>query len=286
MYNNLYKSSNVNREQSVRIIKSNDIAARKLDNIANGILKANSDELGEDFMIDVSATNVSALLRDDDESGFKQINITNKNSVNSSTLQSSTKGASEIISKANEEAEVILAKAREEAAKIKEDAYKAGHDKGYEEGFASGKEALAKQEEELNFVKSRFDEEYTNRIDEIEPMLVDTLTDIYEYIFNVDFSDRKEVIYHLAKNTLVSMESGKKYILRLSTEDFGFLSMQKRELVKGSGIPIDDIELVEDKTLAHGHAYIESDGGIFDCSVTTHFENLKKTLQVLSYNKE
>lgn len=286
MYNNLFKSPYINEEQQVRIIRSNDIAAKKLDSIANSLINANSDDIDEDIMGDISAGNVASLLRDEDESGFRAFDASPKMAVNKDTLQSSNKVVSDIIANANAEAEEILKKARAEADRIKEEAYEEGSEKGFKEGYEKGINELTKQKEELKEVELRLNEEYKNKIDEIEPALVDTLTDIYEYVFNIDFSDRKEVILHLARTTLTSLDNGKKYTLKLSSEDVGYISMQKRELVNGTGVSIDDVDIIEDKSLTHGNAYIETDGGIFDCSVSTHMENLRKTLQVLSFSKD
>lgn len=290
MYNNLYKSSYVNQDQKVRVIESNDLVAKKLDNIANTIISDNSDEGGEGIMQEVSAANVASLLSDENDKKVKNFdvtqNISSKNSMSKESVQIVNNMASDIVTRANNEAEKIIREATIEAENIKQQAYKAARAMGYDEGINAGKEALIEKELLLNKQKEELVEEYKAKIDEIEPALVDVLTDIYEHVFQVDFSDRKEVIYHLAKNTLASMETGKTYTLRLSPDDFNFLTMQKRELVKGSGIPVESLEFIEDKSLTQGNAFIETGGGIFDCSVTTHLDNLRKTLQVLSFEKE
>ncbi len=290
MYNNLYKSSYVNQYKKVRVIESNDLVAKKLDSIANTIISDNSDDLGEEIMQDVSASTVASLLRDENEPRVKNFDVTQtinpKNSMSKESVQVVNNIASDIVARANSEAEKIIREAQIEAEKIKDQAYKAARAMGYDEGINAGKEAMVEKELLLNKQKEELIEEYKAKIDDIEPALVDVLTDIYEHVFQVDFSDRKEVIYYLAKNTLASMETGKSYALRLSPEDFNFLSMQKRELVKGSGISVDNLEFIEDKSLTQGNAFIETDGGIFDCSVTTHLENLRKTLQVLRFEKD
>ena len=290
MYNNLYKSSYVNQEQKVRIIESNDLVAKKLDSIANSVIMDNDDEVNDQIVQDVSAANVANLLRDEPDGNVKNFDVTqtinSRKPMSKESIQIANNMSSDIIARANTEAEKIVREATLEAESIKEKAYKAARAAGYDDGLNAGKEALVEKELLLNKQKEEMIEEYRAKIDEIEPALVDVLTDIYEHVFQVDFSDRKEVIYHLAKNTLASMETGKTYTLRLSPDDFNFLSMQKRELVKGSGIPVDALEFVEDKSLTQGHAFIETGGGIFDCSVTTHLDNLRKTLQVLSFEKE
>ena len=109
------------------------------------------------------------------------------------------------------------------------------------------------------------------------------LTDVIEFYVNT--TSGYEGMSILIPNKY-GLESGKTYTLRLSPDDFNFLTMQKRELVKGSGIPVEALEFIEDKTLTQGNAFIETGGGIFDCSVTTPLENLRKTLQVLSFQKD
>lgn len=285
MSNNLYKSSYVNHEQEVRVINSNELVAKKLDSIANSVILSASSTDASDIH-DVSAVDVASLLKEEPSDGFVSVESSRKSFSNINTLRTTNINASDIVSKAQKEAETIISNAQKEAEEIKKSAYQEGYNLGYDEGVAAAKNTLTEKEIALNKEKETLAEEYITKIDEIEPMLVDALSDIYEYVFNIDFSERKEIIYHLAKSTLCNMETGKNYILRLSTEDFSFFSMQKRELVKGSGVPVENIELVEDKTLSHGNAFIETEGGIFDCSVSTHFENLKKTLQILGFTKD
>lgn len=291
MYNNLYKSSYVNQEEKVRIINSNDLAARKIDSVVNSVLAEEDGDFDTSIMVENSAVNVANLLSEEDENGFRQVEaganrLTTARPVNKGAVQAANSQASDIISKANADAENIIRKAMEEAENIKKNAYRSAKATGYDEGIKAGKETMVELELQLNRDREAMIEEYKSKIDEIEPALVDVLTDIYEHVFKVDFSDRKEIIYHLAKNALATMETGKMYSLRVSPEDLSFLSMQKRELVKGSGIPVDNIEFIEDKSLTQGHAFIETEGGIFDCSVNTHLDNLRKTLQVLSFTKD
>ena len=61
--------------------------------------------------------------------------------------------------------------------------------------------------------------------------------------------------------------------------------MKKKSLVEGTGIAPECIELVEDFALQKGNCIIETDGGIFDCGLQTQMENLRKELQMLSYQK-
>lgn len=288
MYNNLYKSSSVNQQQRVRIIKSNDLVAKKLDTIANNVIFENDGSIDENLMRDISAGNVASLLKEEDENGFKAFGVKENipNFVNKDSLQRTNNAVSDIIERAKTDAQNIVADAEAEADRIKAETYQKARDEGYAAGYNEGKKAVEEEKNALYEERVRLNDEYAAKIDELEPNLVDVLTDIYEHVFNVEFSDRKEVIFNLARNTLSSMETGKNYVLKLSPDDFSYISMQKKELVKGTGVSLESMEFVEDKSLNQGHAYIETESGIYDCSVSTHMDNLKKTLQLLSYSKD
>ena len=45
------------------------------------------------------------------------------------------------------------------------------------------------------------------------------------------------------------------------------------------------IEIIEDIALVKGDCLIETDGGIFDCGISTQLEELSKKLRVLSFEK-
>ncbi len=289
MYNNLYKSSFVNREEQVRIIESNDLVAKKLDVIANNVIFEHDTDFDEDLMKDMSADNVASLLGEEDENGFKSFVPNESSSENIGTKDSiriTNNKVSDLIEKAQNDAKDIVSNAEAEAERIKRKAYEEAREEGYSQGLSEGRKALENEKALIEEERKRLNDDYKSKIDDLEPELVDVLTEVYEHVFNVEFSDRKEVIYNLAKNTLSSLESGRTYLIRLSTEDFNFFAMQKKEFVKGTGISPDNIEFAEDKSLSQGYAYIETESGIYDCSVSTHMENLKKTLQVLSFSKD
>ena len=74
-------------------------------------------------------------------------------------------------------------------------------------------------------------------------------------------------------------------MIHVSKEDFGYVTMQKKDLLEG--IPgSDTIEIIEDMTLTPNECMIETDGGIFDCSLGTQLQGLMKELKLLSYEKQ
>jgi len=60
-----------------------------------------------------------------------------------------------------------------------------------------------------------------------------------------------------------------------------WLWMQKDELVAALTNPDANLEIVEDPTLNENECIIETDGGIFDCSVGVELEELSRKLKTL-----
>jgi flagellar assembly protein FliH len=118
---------------------------------------------------------------------------------------------------------------------------------------------------------------------EAEPKFIDTLTGIYEHIFHVSLKNSRELIVYLIQNTMRNIEGGGTYVIHVSKEDFPFASVQKKELVKGTNINLDSVELLEDATLNKNECMIETGNGVFDCSLGTQLEALNEELRLLSY---
>ena len=114
-------------------------------------------------------------------------------------------------------------------------------------------------------------------------MFIDTLTGIYEHIFHVSLKNSRELIVYLIQNTMRNIESGSTYLIHVSKEDYPFASMQKKELIKGTNIAIENVELLEDVTLNKNECMIETGNGVFDCSLGTQLEALNEELRLLSY---
>ena len=59
--------------------------------------------------------------------------------------------------------------------------------------------------------------------------------------------------------------------------------MKKKELIRGTNIAIENVELLEDVTLGKNECMIETGNGVFDCSLGTQLEALNEELRLLSY---
>ena len=162
-----------------------------------------------------------------------------------------------------------------------------GHQDGYAQGHQEGLDSVAQQQTALNSEyeakAAQLEEEYSSKVKELEPKFIDTLTDIYEHIFQISLKNSRELVVHLLANTMRNLEGGNGYLIHVSKDDYPFVSMQKKELVKGTSIDPEDMDIIEDATLDRSECMIETGNGVFDCSLGTQLEALNEELRLLAY---
>ena len=70
-------------------------------------------------------------------------------------------------------------------APIKNEASKAGQEQGYAEGLKKGEAELAHKMQDLDRMKKDLEDDYRNVVEELEPRLVDAITDVYEHVLGI-----------------------------------------------------------------------------------------------------
>lgn len=287
MSNLLKRAFVVSDSDQKKVIDSNDLVASRVERqimLEREAKRASKEEftpLGDDRVFDESgfsegldAENVDLLLADDMEQEEEVPPAPSLEEINAE--------AERILGEAEQQAQSILSEAAEQAEANKQAVFDEARNSGYEAGYAEGLKQVDAMKDELDEKAALLDLQYNENMDKLEPMFIDTLTDIYEHIFHVSLSDNKEIICYLIQVALKNIDSSSGMIIHVSKDDFGFVSMQKKELLSGiSGG--DNIEIVEDVTLQPNECFIETGGGIFDCSLETQLKGLKKQLRLLSY---
>ena len=280
---NLLKSGFVNfREGEARIINSNEIVARRLSKA--GIASTEGQESGEGFRV----TDFGEMDRETagmiaGESG----NIYREEPVYEGP------SPEELLAEARQEIEEMRAAAMQEIEVLRREALEEGRKAGYNDGFAQGHgEALQGVEEAERKVKEAIQErvrdtlhrEYEEKLQEMEPMVIDELTKIYDHVFEAGLKEQSEIIFHLLDTTLHRIDSGKEFIVRVSQADYEYVSARKEELLVG--MPGVRMDLVEDVTMKRGEGMIETGGGLFDCSIDVELQELRHRIHMLAYQKE
>ncbi len=190
------------------------------------------------------------------------------------------------VNNVREEARAIIDEAMEEAEVIKSKAHEEGYAGGFEEGKAEGLKSLEHEKERLYKDFAAKEEALINKYDkalnEIEPAMVDKLTEIYEHVLGLSLSDSKSTILFLLKKALGTMDGNKKYCIHVSGDDFDFVLSEKESVSKSCGIPIEYLEIIEDHSLSKNGCMIETEGGIFDIGLDTQLSSLTRQLKILS----
>ncbi|MBR6329251.1 MAG: hypothetical protein IKR68_06345 [Lachnospiraceae bacterium] len=277
------------RDESTKVIDTNQKMAEKLEELSNLVQQQarQSDEFKEDFTQGLEALQVERLLMDGDADPGDGSNVIKGPAEPAPDEAELRQRADEILEQARAEAEEILEQARTDADSIRSSAQaegeRAGYDAGFENGQREGMASLDEQRRAIEQEKFRLEESYEEQISALEPKFVEVFTEVYEHVFHVKLSDSKEIIFYLIQNALRKAENNKNFIIHVSKDDYGFVSMQKKELLAGIA-GSESAEIVEDMTLKANECFIDTGGGIFDCSLETQLEGLKRELRLLSYS--
>lgn len=290
-YRNLYKAGWVRVDGEEKcVIDSNDLVAERIEEWEN-IRRANAaampsfDEEGEEgepeFVSGIGGEELDALFADGEGGGSV---IKAGEAAVPDTAEAEAE-AQRILAEAQFQASEILNDAHRESDILRASAVEEGTRQGYDEGYARGMAEADGLKQEYAERKRQLEAEFDGLLEDLEPRFIDTITDIYSYIFGVDLMDNRDILVHLIDSTLRKVESSRTFIVHVSAEDYPYVNMQKQTLVEGAVAGRGLIEIVEDIALGKGDCLIETDGGIFDCGVGTQLEELTKKLRVLSYEK-
>lgn len=291
MYNgSIYKSGwVVVHDEEKCVIDSNERIARKIEEqeAARKRRAAASDtEAGEDgFTGGLGAEKIDTLEYDEDAEGGNVLKAQEEKEPEGPTLEEIRAQIDAELEAAKEEVEQIKSIARAEIDAQRKEAMDEGRKAGYSEGLQMAQSEADKMKRELDEERRRMQAEYDALIDELEPRFVETITAIYQHIFNIGLDNEKEVLVYLIDSTLRRIDSSNTFIVHVSQDDYEYVNGQKKELtehaVSGRGV----VEVIEDITLRKNECMIETDGGIFDCGIGTQLEELTKKLKLLSFTK-
>ncbi|NLG04413.1 MAG: hypothetical protein GX567_11395 [Clostridia bacterium] len=284
MSNNLVKGGFVtyNADTEARVIDSNKLIEEKIQNLMRNVEQAKTVEFNENFTVGLEADQVEQLLNDEDSQDTASMAHA---AAAEEMLKDAQIKADQMINDAKSQAEEIIRQANEQAASVREEAYKEGYQEGNGTGYTEGLQKNAQMERQLNERAKELETEYEEKLSTLEPLFVDTLTEIYEHVFHIRFGENKDIVFFLLQDAIRKIEGSKDFLVHISKEDYGYVSMQKKELLSGIG-HTGNVEIIEDVTLEPGQCMIETGGGIFDCGIGTQLAGLTKELKLLSYTKE
>lgn len=291
---NLLKSGFISVSQDdVRVIDSNELVAEKLGTMqleTSGQEDSVSPFELQDFEdSDQEDASVAALFDEEpDVSGASE--DSEQAQAETPVSEKAQAQADEIISGAQAQADAILEEARQQANASAQHAHdqakQQGHKEGYQEGLIQAQQEIDQKERQLKQMEIELKQKYDAMMEEMEPQLVKALAGAYEHLIGVELSQYKNVLMHLINHTLHSTEASDTYLIHVSEQDFSYVVMQKGQLMGDGSLGSATLEVIEDKTLSKNQCLIETENGIFDCSLSVQLEELKRKLLLLAYSQK
>ena len=287
---NLFKAGYVSYDQSeARIIDSNELANRKIEAFQEQEMKKQRAQMlqeepsydtaeGDDFVPGIDMQQLSQLTEDQ-----SMLESVPDPQFDMEAMQAEIDLK---LQQAQEQADTIVNNAHAQAQEIMQMAQQQGHQEGYDAGYQEGVAAAQALQADFEQQKEDLEKQYQQIVDELEPEMVDILTQIYEHVFNIELREDKGIILHLLKTTLSRIEPGNDLIVHISSDDYDDIMEQKEELDACITSPNTTMEIIEDPLLKENECMIESDSGVFDCSLGVELSEITRKLKLLSFDRK
>ena len=273
---NFIKGGYVNVESGKKLtINSNTFVEKRLEELRAKMVEEPAEVIEEGFSEGLDPLLVERLVTEEEESVIKAGAAASREEIDA------------MIKDAKAQAQAILDSARKEAEQIRGAARDEGRDEGYREGRKEAEEECRRQyrekELECEARASAAERDYQKRSEELEPLLVEKISGIFERVTGARLENDRETVLYLLNRALTGVDSGRNYVVHVSSTDYENVKAQKEQVAKGTGILPENFEIVEDSTLSPNSCLIESEGGIWDCSLGTQLSLLVQQLKILSY---
>lgn len=282
MSKNLVKSifTVASPEEEKRIIDSNELVRKRLEALS----RENAQFRSGGFVSGLGNLEVVELSEDSEEEENGSLLKADEEAGN--ILEQARKESEEILAQARTRAEQIVEEAKAQAQAQRNQIAEQARAEGYQKGMIQAKTHENAMEQEYLEKYRQLEDEYQQQVDVLEPVFVDTITGIYEHVFQVELSSCREILSYLISATIRQQEDSRKFIIHVSKEDYSYVNMQKKQMLAGAVGESASVDVVEDLTLEKNECMIETENGIFDCGLGTQLSELKRKLMLLAWSKE
>lgn len=276
MSNLLKRSSVINKDE--RVIDYNDLIKKKIQ----AIMESKHNEMDADCFINgLHADVVEELISDDDTADALTEDAAMGEQQAAASLENTNAEAERIIEEARLQAEQIIADANKNADAVFEEAKQNGYYEGNEKAQEEMNIKQAQLEVELDNKRKELEQEYNNLKESIEPELVEVITDVFRKVTGVVAEDNQEIILHLINDVMHNADGSRDYVIKVSPDDYKFLVNNQGKIYCAMSREV-NIDIVEDATLERNQCMIETNTGIFNCSLDIELNNLIKNIKLLS----
>ena len=284
MFSNLYKAGFVHLGEDARVIDMNAILEKRLKEEAERRSRQPEHELvaaQDGFTEGLNAEKVDVLLEPDAEVASQQ----NASIQEQEQLKQEIEEARNELAGLQAQIEQEKEQAQLEIDQMKAKAFEEANEQGYQEGYRKGLDSVQELQKQCEDERLQQEQEYQKKLEEMEPLMVDTLCDVYSHIFKVEAKEHKELVLKLLQDTLLKVDGTGSIIVHVAKEDYAYVQEQKEALLEEAGMQSGSVEIVSDAALARAQCMIETEGGVYDCSLDTELAELKRRLMLLAYQK-
>lgn len=284
MFSNLYKAGFVHLGEDARVIDMNAILEKRLKEEAERRSRQPEHELvaaQDGFTEGLNAEKVDVLLEPDAEAASQQ----NASIQEQEQLKQEIEEARNELAGLQAQIEQEKEQAQLEIDQMKAKAFEEANEQGYQEGYRKGLDSVQELQKQCEDERLQQEQEYQKKLEETEPLMVDTLCDVYSHIFKVEAKEHKELVLKLLQDTLLKVDGTGSIIVHVAKEDYAYVQEQKAALLEEAGMQSGSVEIVSDAALARAQCMIETEGGVYDCSLDTELAELKRRLMLLAYQK-
>lgn len=276
MSNLLKRSSVINKDE--RVIDYNDLIKKKIQTI----MESKHNEMDADgFINGLHADVVEELISDDGTADALTDDAAMGEQQAAASLENANAEAERIIEEARLQAEQIIADANKNADAAFEEAKQNGYYEGNEKAQEEMNIKQAQLEAEFDNKRKELEQEYNNLKESIEPELVEVITDVFRKVTGVVAEDNQEIILHLINDVMHNADGSRDYVIKVSPDDYKFLVNNQGKIYCAMSREV-NIDIVKDATLERNQCMIETNTGIFNCSLDIELNNLIKNIKLLS----
>ena len=276
MSNLLKRSSVINKDE--RVIDYNDLIKKKIQTI----MESKHNEMDADgFINGLHADVVEELISDDGTADALTDDAAMGEQQAAASLENANAEAERIIEEARLQAEQIIADANKNADAAFEEAKQNGYYEGNEKAQEEMNIKQAQFEVEFDNKRKELEQEYNNLKESIEPELVEVITDVFRKVTGVVAEDNQEIILHLINDVMHNADGSRDYVIKVSPDDYKFLVNNQGKIYCAMSREV-NIDIVEDATLERNQCMIETNTGVFNCSLDIELNNLIKNIKLLS----
>ncbi len=248
---NLYKQYFVARQsEKTRVIDSNEVVEKRLAELKKREAAAAAGAGG--FVEGLVAPVVEVEPDDEPEIDY---------------VEEAKAKAEGILSEAKGRSEAMIEEAQGQAQQIRDTAREEGYQSGYNEGRQRASKELEEKKAELEQERLRQQKQYDEQLADMEPQLLDVIIRVVEKVFHIQFDDKKDILLYLIGNAISGIEGCRSFQIRVGADNYQFMNAHKAEIVDRIGEDV-SIEVIADNLIAEDKCMLETDVGVFDCSLS------------------